>query len=467
MVTNHPLLLEDIAVDRFSISSFGRFVMRLFQPLFSAPSWQSFTLLAYGWALASTRHTITSYLWLSGGVTHKHFSRFYVFLGAALYTVRSQLWAQVIRCAATWTPNDKPIEVLIDDFTKKKAGEHIEGLARYRNGAGSARQEYRTLRGLNFVIGVMRLPLPSWPGYRLSVPIGLELYLKAPLATRRKVAYRSRSQLARQIIDRVAQTLPGRPIRVIADGGYAAKDFARDLPESVDLIVRLPINAALYQPLAPANTRRLGRPRRKGERLGSPTTLARQRQGWTDHPSEAGTTVQSWVALWHSVLPGRHVRVVVVRRKAVTKTKRKSQRTLRAPVEAFFTTDLTLSVEDLLTHYRDRWAVEIDIRDGQAYYGLGQDHCRKWRRIVGANTFRCVMAAARTLWFMERAHGLGQLDLRRYRPWYRQKVAPSQLDVVTLCREALHTEGVLPIVRFDHPVDETHQGAENTQLQAA
>ncbi|MGQ4808295.1 hypothetical protein NKDENANG_01676 [Candidatus Entotheonellaceae bacterium PAL068K] len=46
-------------------------------------------------------------------------------------------------------------------------------------------------------------------------------------------------------------------------------------------------------------------------------------------------------------------------------------------------------------------AVEIDIRDGQAFYGLGQDQWRKWRRIVGANTFRLAMAAARTLWFVE------------------------------------------------------------------
>jgi hypothetical protein len=36
-------------------------------------------------------------------------------------------------------------------------------------------------------------------------------------------------------------------------------------------------------------------------------------------------------------------------------------------VEAFFTTDLMRSVDDILKHYRDRWAVDIDIRDGQAF----------------------------------------------------------------------------------------------------
>ena len=35
-----------------------------------------------------------------------------------------------------------------------------------------------------------------------------------------------------------------------------------------------------------------------------------------------------------------------------------------------------------------------------AFDGLGQDQCRKRQRIIGANTFRLVMAAARTLWFI-------------------------------------------------------------------
>ena len=65
-----------------------------------------------------------------------------------------------------------------------------------------------------------------------------------------------------------------------------------------------------------------------------------------------------------------------------------------------------------------------------AFDGLGRDQCRKRQRIVGANTFRLVMAAVRTLWFIDQVeHGM-MFTLCHYRPWYRQKVAPSQLDVV-------------------------------------
>ena len=126
-------------------------------------------------------------------------------------------------------------------------------------------------------------------------------------------------------------------------------------------------------------------------------------------------------------------------------------------LEAFFTTDLTLSAHDILNEYRDRWAVEIEIRDADAFDGLGQDQCRKRQRILGANTFRLVMAAARTLWFIAQVERGTDVPLCRYRPWYRQKVAPSQLDVVWACREALHEAGIFPIPRFTPDLAENHE----------
>jgi len=234
-------------VDTFFVSSFGLFVMGLFQSLFTAPSWQSFSLLACGWAWATDRHTITTYLWLTGATTVKHFSRFYVFLGCPLYTKRWQLWGAIIRQAARFVPAGEVIQVAFDDTTKKKAGRHIEGLNRYRNGAGSARQEYRTLRGVNFVVGIIRLPLTRWPGKSLSVLIGLELYFKPAQAKALNVPYRSRSQLARAMLDFMAVQLPGRPIRALADGGYTTKDYGWDLPASAHVVGRFPISAKLSE----------------------------------------------------------------------------------------------------------------------------------------------------------------------------------------------------------------------------
>ena len=119
----------------FSMSSFGLFVMGLFQGLFTAPSWQTFLLLSCGWALTTERHTLTTYLWL----------------------------------AAQWVPTGEPVVIAVDDSTKKKAGLQIEGVAHYRNGAGSARQEYRTLRGLNWSRPLVPV---KWLGSRRGTSAG-------------------------------------------------------------------------------------------------------------------------------------------------------------------------------------------------------------------------------------------------------------------------------------------------------
>jgi hypothetical protein len=461
-------VLEDLAMAAFIVSPFGLFVMSLFAGLFTVPSWQTFTVLAYGWAVASgERQTITTYLWLTGATTVKHFSCFYRFLGGALYEARWHLWARLIRCAARWVPEGAPIVLLVDDSTKKKAGRQIEGVGHYRNGAGSARQEYRTLRGLNFVWGQMRIPVPGWPSQRVSVPIGLSLYLKEAQARKLRVPYQTRSALAREIVDFVAAQLPTRRIRVLGDGGYATKDTLHQLPATVDVVSRMLITGKLYTPPPPRTAPRRGCPPKKGVVLGSPKTLARKRSGWQPHPTEAGALVQAWTGLWHTVLPGRLIRVVVVRRPKLLRARKPGQRKPLPPVEAFFSTDLTLSLQAILAQYRERWAIEITIRDSNAFAGFAQDQCRKRTRVVDVNTLRLVLTAARTLWFVENSAQTPAFELRQYRPWYRQKIAPSQLDIVWTWRETLQAAGVFPIPRFTRELAEIQQESEPALLLAA
>jgi hypothetical protein len=440
--------MEDTAVDTFLTASFGTFVMTLWHGVLSTPSWHHFTYLASGWALACGRQTITMDLWSSGAAQVKHFSRYYAFLGGALYQRRYQLWARVICFGASLVPTDAVIEVRLDDATMKKTGRHIQGAAHYRNGAGTARQEYRTLWGINVVWAIMRIPLQCWPGHHLSRPIGLELYLKATLANKLEVPYHSRSALARRIVDQVAAVLPTRAIHVATDGGYATQAFLRALPPNVAVVGRCLLTAKLYQ-LPPTRVKgQRGAPRKKGDVIGSPQTLATPSAAWQPHPQEAGAFIQSWVGIWHSVLPGRLLRVVVVWRPHLAGPKKPNGRKALGrlkPLEAFFSTEVALSPHAILETYADRWAMEIDIRDGHAYYGVAQDQCRKCEHILGANTFRLLMAAARTLWFIVSSEQHADVSLQRFRPWYRHKVAPSQFDVAWACREDLQEAGIFPI----------------------
>ncbi len=457
-------------MDAFLTSSFGTLVMTIWQDVFRAPSWHHFTYLAYGWVFAAGRQTITHYLWGSGAAQVKHFSRYYAFLGGALYRRRAQCWARIIRYGASFVPPEAVVDVRLDDATMKKTGRHIQGASHYRNGAGTARQEYRTLWGLNLVWPSRRIPLRCWPGHHLSLPVGLELYLKETLATQLGVPYRSRSALARRIVDHIAAELPARTIRVATDGGYATQVFLRDLPANVEVVGRFLLTAKLYQ-LPPARVKgQRGAPRKKGALIGSPKTLARPGPAWHPHPQEAGAFIRSWVGLWHSVLPGRPIRIVVVWRP------HRTERLLASgpnafgclkPLEAFFSTDVRRAVPVLLATYDDRWAIEIDIRDGHAYYGIAQDQCRKYAHIVGANTLRLLLAAARTLWFISTSERHANVAWQQGRPWYRHKVAPSQFDVVWACRASLQEAGILPIPRFFIGMAENQSELDPSQPRAA
>ena len=338
-------------MDTFVHSSFGTVVMALFHGLFTAPSWQTFPCRACGWALATDRHTITTSLWLTGATAVKHFSRFYVCIGCPLYHQRWHLWGAVIRLAAQFGPAGEVIRGSFDETTKKKAGTQIEGLARDRNGAGSARQAYRTLRGVHCVLGILPIPLTRWPGHDLSVPVGGELSLTAPQAQTLNVPYQSRSQLARALLDGVGEQVPGRPIRSLADGGYATKDFVRQWPKATHVVGRGPISAKRYELPPPPTAKRRGAPRKKGDLLGAPKTLGQTATGWSPHPSAAGAEIQAWEGLWQAVLPGRLVRVVVLRRHGNPPTKRSGQRKPPPAIDAFCTTELTLSAAEIVREY--------------------------------------------------------------------------------------------------------------------
>jgi hypothetical protein len=204
------------------------------------------------------------------------------------------------------------------------------------------------------------------------------------------------------------------------------------------VVGRLPSSAKLDTFPPKPTPKRRGARRTQGDRIGSPKTRAQTAKGGAPHPSEADAASQAWDGLWHPVLPGRLGRVGVLRREGKHATKPPGHRQPLPAIEAFVSTDLTCSAHDLVNEYGDRWAVEIALRDAKACDGLGQEPCRKRHRLIGANTFRLVMAAARTLGFIGPGECGTTFPLCRYRPWYRRKIAPSPLDVVGACRATLY-----------------------------
>ncbi len=450
-------------MEYFTKSSFGLFITRLFVQHFTTKAWESFMVLAYGWSLSKIRHTISNYIWLGGGTKYKHFSQCYVFIGTTFKCMVNKLWVIVIFYIDSLIAPDVRIELVVDGTIRKKSGKKIDGASNYRNGAGSARQEFRVLWSINFVYVMLQFRcMINGIEVKLAIPLGLRVYLKEKDATKLKRDHKTRSKLAREIIDFIANLLPHRRFLVKADGGYSTKEFLRDLPSNVDIIGRLPIDGRLFGLPPKRKKRQLGRTPSKGKDLGNPKEWITKR-GWKKHPSEQGAWIKTVTGMWHSVMPGKQIKVVAVWRKNFTK---KDKRSGKKELEAFFSTDLQLTETQILGGYQERWGVEIDIRDGYAYYGLGKDQCRKLDRIYGINTFKILMAACRSLWFIQQFEN-GHLDLKIYRPWYRKKTTPSQLDVISAAQEALYLERVFPVPRFFNDRSEIIRTPEKTRPKAA
>jgi hypothetical protein len=99
----------------------------------------------------------------------------------------------------------------------------------------------------------------------VAVPVMAKLVIKDTMSA-------SRLWLARRMVTRLAQQLPGRAISVTADSAYAGEELKK-LPDGVTWTTRLRVNAALHD-LPPERTGKKGRPRVKGERLQSLAKIA-------------------------------------------------------------------------------------------------------------------------------------------------------------------------------------------------
>ena len=164
-------------MDTFVHSSFGTVVMTLFQGRFSTPSWHTFRYLACGWAFASDRRSITTYMWLTGNGRQALFTLLCLPRVPAYPTLAPLGGGHPP--GSPVGPRGRGHSGQLADTTKKKAGRHIEGLA--ATVMALAPHDKNTGRsGHEFRFGIMHVPLQRWPGHSLSVPIGLELYLKRP-----------------------------------------------------------------------------------------------------------------------------------------------------------------------------------------------------------------------------------------------------------------------------------------------
>lgn len=415
-----------VLADWEGTTSFGRVLWTL-RKVFTVPTFVTFCALATGMVCQVGQRTVTGMLLASGmsrvwhhSVAHSFFSRTCWSLDALGLAVLDLALARLVEVGA-------PVRLAIDDTLFLRSGRRVAHAFWQYNGsaAGPRKLGY----GNNFVVvGVLvNLPMMS---RTVCLPVLFRLRRRGEDAPKAP-------QLARELIELVCAHLPGREVRVAADGAYANKSL-KGLPKRVSVVTRLRKDAALYRqaPPRPAKPGR-GRPPLQGGKLPSLTDIAGdQRRRWhemtvTRYGQTRTVRVLTLVALWYEVFHTQPVRIVLI----------EDPRGCEPFEIALVCTDPSVTAEQIVNRYADRWSIEVAFQDAKNITGVGQARNRTPRAVQRTVPFGLIIQSLTVIWYAE--HGDPAADVARRRElahWYDTKTEPSTADMQTALRRQILTD---------------------------
>ena len=256
---------------------------------------------------------------------------------------------------------------------------------------------------------------------------------------------RSKPDLGRDLLDEIAEAFPTRTIHLVGDAAYGAGHFA-GLGQDITMTTRARSNAVFCRPTPPASGKR-GRPRLRGERIGTPTDIADQAtkdNNWVDTLiNRYGTTITArtteitglWFGVWRTD-PARVILVKDSRRKTTNK---------RSYDIAIVTTDMTATAAEIIARYASRWSIEVCFHDGKNITGVGETQNRVKKAVERSVPFTFMCQTITVLWYATNASPETQIaERRRNAPWYTTKTDPSTMDMLYALRDTLTTHRINP-----------------------
>ena len=428
------------------VSSFGEIALS-FASVFTQPSLASFLTLITGWVFCLGRHTVTGLIVAAGAIEQKHFSSFHRFFSRAVWNLDS-LGLVLLKLALRFVPEGEPVLLAVDDTLGRKTGRHIWGAGMHHDPLRSTPTWPVFSFGHSWVVLSIIIRLPFVRHRFFAIPILFRLYRKKakkrppgrPKGEGKSTGdatpeeYRTRPELAVEMLEIAAEWLDGRRFRVVGDSEYSGKSMSRPLPANGDLVGRMPMNAALYAQAPPRKPGRMGRPRKRGERLPNPAELAKSRKvPWSKARVHIyGRKVRVWYksvrALWYNSAGTQLLNIVVVRDPSG-----------RRRDDCFFTTDLSMTPTEIIETVAKRWALEVTFRDAKQSLGFEEPQSRTRKAVERTAPMAFVVYALTVLWYAEHGEALRAKWFVK-RPWYRKKRGPSFADMLATLRQASWAE---------------------------
>jgi hypothetical protein len=443
MTSSHPTTAGD------------QWFSRLARPLDrrSAPR---LALLFLGAILARGRRTVTT--WIRAAGLSDRFQSCYIAVAAAgkrADSIAARLALEVVRSLMKGTER---LTLALDDTPTKRYGPHVQGAGIHHNPApGPAGSPY--VYGHVFVVLGLLVTHRAWGTNAL--PLLARLYIRKTdlpaIDPKHRPAFRTKLELAVELLRWAKLWLGhlGKPIWVVADGAYAKADFLKPaMSLGMTVVSRLRKDAALRSLPGPRPAGMRGRPRIYGPDVIDLAKRGGQRRGWTSGTFtlyDAGTTkkYKTFLATWRPA--GGAIRVVLVDEPDGWR--------------AYFCTDTSASVADILGAVADRFSLEITFRECKQVVGAGQQQVRFLWANIGAFHV-CLWAFTMTeAWAWGRKEE--ELVDRSASPWDSASRRPSHADKRRAWRRALLGEEIRAVLRPGVTEEEIQATAERLLSLAA
>jgi DDE superfamily endonuclease len=415
-------------------------------------------LLFLGAVLARGRRTVTS--WIRAAGLSDQFRNCYTTVAAAGKKAEMIAAHLVLTVIQPLLGGVGRLTLAIDDTPTPRYGPHVEGAGVHHNptpGPAGAAHVY----GHVFVVLGLLLTHKAWG--TIALPLLSRLYVRKKtlpkIDPKHRPAFRTKLELAVELL-RWAKKWLGllkMSIWVVADGAYAKKEFLKPaITLGMTVVSRLRCDAALWSlpPEIPPGRKGPGRPRVYGTERISLAKRGGQRRGWTTeaftlYGERVTKRYKTFLATWRPA--GGVIRVVLVDEPTGWR--------------AYFCTDPSATVTDILTAVADRFSLEIAFRDCKEVVGAGQQQVRFIWANIGAFHV-CLWTFTMTeAWAWSRP-ATALVD-RSASPWDTPLRRPSHADKRRAWRRALLGEEIHAVLRPGITQEEIQATAERLLSLAA
>lgn len=397
-------------------------VLQSLSPVMTAPSFETWFTLVVGWVFAR-RRTVTQMIVAAGAVEKKHFSSFHRFFSQAAWSL-DDLGLAVFALLQRWL--GATVFLGVDDTLARKRGLKMFGTGMHIDPLLSSRGYKVTNWGHCWVVLTVLVEFPFWPGRYFSLPILFRLYLNKKKAAKLRKAYRTKPQLTIEMVQLLCGRYKSRRFHLIGDSAYGGQSILGVLPDNCDLTSRTVLDARLYEAPPVREPGRRGRNRRRGKKLPTPQQMLSERcrhiqlaiYGRTESARVADAEARMFA------VPERPLRIVAVEALSGGRGR-----------EAFYSTVVDATAEQVLTWYSMRWSVEVTFHDSKQH--LGFEEPQGWSKEAAQRTAPMAMLLYTLIvhWYASEGRRHESLSIL---PWYTRKSHASFADMLaTLKRVSL------------------------------